>query len=156
MASSTERERDRYIEWLRARGASEEDLASHGVYAEMILVAGKGRAVQSAHVRAAVERERAAGAPESRLANLERVGVYLQQFQREDPDPDTADFEPPEPEMDTQDIALVTPPPRPGRISAGPPVAVAPAPAPRRTFVYVLVAIVLVVAVAVILVARSG
>jgi hypothetical protein len=123
VAASTER--DRYIDWLRARGASEEDLAAHRVHAEKILACVDSGPVQLADVDAAVDLERAAGAPESRLGNLRRVGEYLQEFQRESPpsgapgrDPVTADFQPPEPEIATADIELATPPPRPGRLAA--------------------------------------
>ena len=131
VASSTDGERERYIEWLKARGASAADLAAHRVYAGKILAVSDGEPVQPADVDAAVEEERAAGAAEKRLGNLRRVGDFLLQFQRESPPPapdaprlDTAAFRPPPPEIATADIQLAE---RPKRVTA-PPRAVAPRP----------------------------
>jgi hypothetical protein len=154
-------ERDRYIEWLRARGASDDDIAAHRVYAETILACVDDGPVQPADVDEAIEGERAAGAPENRLGNLRRVGDYLQQFQREsppsappEPELDTADFRPPKPEIDTADIQLA-PLPRPApaavfRSAGRDDVAPRPRPGPRNRSGFRAGAIVVALAVAII------
>ncbi|HUS63803.1 MAG TPA: hypothetical protein VMZ28_04630, partial [Kofleriaceae bacterium] len=137
VAASTER--DRYIDWLRARGASDQDLEAHRIYAEKILDCVDDGPVQPADVDAAVEAERAAGAAESRLANVRRVGEFLQQFQRESPpsapaapEMNTDAFRPPKPEIDTADIELVTPRPRRPSSTYRMPVVTAPLRAAER------------------------
>jgi hypothetical protein len=76
---------DRYAEWLRANGLPPEALTAHREGASLVLKKVGAARIGREHVVAAIAAERARGAPERRLRNLEIIGSWLLRYEAQTP-----------------------------------------------------------------------